>query len=286
MLKLDNVTLVLIDSLDDFCDKTNIRIATMSRILPKILEDVSFGNILSINPFNKNSNLIDKRIEQKIWNRNSEEIHHINWYCEFVVSKLPYIVTTDYYLIMQWDGFIVDTNYWNDDFYKFDYIGGGHSLLNGGFSLRKTEAMKNIIENGNPQSLHLMDVSSEDHLYSCYLDFEKHPTEFNRKNYDLPIHIEWPGNKLINKFCCQIIYNDKELPNVDYNYGWSTNSFGWHRSGHLGIELQINQYKKLNIFTENEINKIKNYLSVKDIINFDYKMEDYSIDYNTEFFNY
>ena len=37
MLKLDNVTLVMIDTLDDYCDKSNIRIATMSRVLPKIL---------------------------------------------------------------------------------------------------------------------------------------------------------------------------------------------------------------------------------------------------------
>ena len=75
-------------------------------------------------------------------------------------------------------------------------------------------------------------------------------------------------------------------PKIDYNFGWRTNSFGWHRSGHLGIEFQINQYKKLNIFNNFEIDKIKNYLSVKDIINFDYKMDDYSIDYNESFFNY
>jgi len=63
MLKLDNVTLVMIDSLDDYCDKSNIRIATLSKILPKVLENVQFGNILSINPFNKNKHLIDKNIE-------------------------------------------------------------------------------------------------------------------------------------------------------------------------------------------------------------------------------
>ena len=32
MLKLDNVTLVMVDSLDDFKDKSNIRIAVMSKI--------------------------------------------------------------------------------------------------------------------------------------------------------------------------------------------------------------------------------------------------------------
>lgn len=285
MLDLKNVTLVLIDTLDDYCDKSNIRIAAMSRILPKILEQVSFGDILSINPFNKNSFLINKKIEQKVWNRNNPEIHSINWYCEFVVSKLPFFVKTDYYLTMQWDGFILNPNHWTDEFYKFDYIGGGHSLLNGGFSLRKTQTMRNLIKKGNPQSLMQYGISSEDHLYSCYFDFEKHPNEFTKPNYDLPMHFEWPGNKIINKFCCQMIYNDPNEDVIDYNFGWTTNSFGWHRSGFLGIEFQINQYKKLNIFNDNEITKIKNFLSVKDIINFDYKMETYSIEYNDEFFN-
>jgi hypothetical protein len=286
MLNLPNVTLVLIDTLDDYCDKTNIRIASLSKIVPKILEDVSFGKILSINPFNKNSYLIDKKIEQKVWNRNSQEIHHINWYCEFVVSKLPFIIDTDYYLIMQWDGFIVDTNNWSEDFYKFDYIGGGHSLLNGGFSLRKTKTMRNIVEMGGYEKLLTLGISSEDHFYSCYFDFEKHPNEFKKPNYNLPITMNWPGNRIINGFCCQMIYDDDYLNKTDWNFGRQLNSFGWHRSGHLGVEFQINQYKKLNIFNDDEIKKIKNYLSVKDIINFDYKMQDYSIDYNNDFFNY
>jgi hypothetical protein len=187
---------------------------------------------------------------------------------------------------MQWDGFILNPEKWTNDFYKFDYIGGGHSLLNGGFSLRKTETMRKIVEIGNPQKLADFGVSSEDHLYSCYFDFAKHPNEFNKPNYDLPIHMEWPGNKLINKFCCQMIYNDKDESEINYNYGWYTNSFGWHRSGYLGIEFQLNQYKKLNVFNDSELNKIKNYLSVKDIVNFDYKMKDYNIDFNNDFFNY
>ena len=283
MLKLDNVTLVMIDTLDDYCDKSNIRIATMSRVLPKILEEVEFGDIISINPFNKNSNLIDKQIEQKIWNRNNSEIHGINWYCEFVVSKLPYMVKTDYYLIMQWDGFIIDPHNWSDDFYKFDYLGGGHTLLNGGFSLRKTETMRNIVENGNPQILANNGVSSEDHLYSSYFEF---PFEFNKPKYNLPFYIEWPGNKIINEFCCQMIYNDKNKSQIDYNFGWRLNSFGWHRSGHLGIAFQVNQYKKLNVFNDDEIKKIRNYLLIKETNGIEFNIKDFSIECNESFFNY
>jgi len=268
MLKLHNVTLVMIDTLDDYCDKSNIRIATMSRVLPKILEEVEFGDIISINPFNKNSNLIDKQIEQKVWNRNNNEVHGINWYCEFIVSKLPYMVKTDYYLIMQWDGFIVDSNNWLDDFYKFDYIGGGHTLLNGGFSLRKTKTMRNIIENGNPEILTKSGISSEDHLYSSYFKF---PFEFNKPNYDLPFYMEWPGDLILNKFC---------------NFMRINSSFGWHRSGELPIKYCVKRYEDLHIFSQSEIKTIRNYLLLKETNGIEYNIKDFSLEYNESFFNY
>jgi len=268
MLKLDNVTLVMIDSLDDYCDKSNIRIATMSRVLPKILEEVEFGDIISINPFNKNKDLIDKQIEQKVWNRNNNEIHSINWYCEFIVSKLPYMVKTDYYLIMQWDGFIIDPHNWSDDFYKFDYLGGGHTLLNGGFSLRKTETMKNIVENGNPQILANYGVSSEDGLYSSYF---KLPKEFQKKEFDLPFYLEWPGENILSKFCSFMFMNK---------------SFGWHRSAYLSIMSSIKNYKDLQIFSELELKNIKNYCLLKETNDIEFNIKDFSIECNESFFNY
>jgi len=268
MLKLNNVTLVMIDTLDDYCNKSNIRIATMSRVLPKILEEVEFGDIISINPFNKNSNLIDKQIEQKIWNRNNNEIHGINWYCEFVVSKLPYMVKTDYYLIMQWDGFIIDPHNWSDNFYKFDYLGGGHTLLNGGFSLRKTKTMRNIVENGNPQILANNAISSEDHLYSSYF---KLPERYDTPNHPLPFNIEWPDETILNKFCSFMNINE---------------TFGWHRSSELPIKYCIKKYEQLHIFSELELKTIRNYLLLKETNGIQYDVKDFSIECNESFFNY
>lgn len=268
MLKLNNVTLVMIDSLDDYCDKSNIRIATMSRILPKILEEVEFGDILSINPFNKNKHLIDKKIEQKVWNRNIEEIDNIIWYSEFVVSKLPYLITTDYYLIMQWDGFIINKNKWSNEFFEYDYIGGGHTLLNGGFSLRKTETMRRIVESGNPQIISNTNVSSEDELYSSYFDF---PASLQKTKHNVPFHMEWPNETILNKFCSFMEIAD---------------SFGWHRSVHLSIMYSIKKYKDFGIFSELELNKLKNYFLLKETHGIEYDIKNYSMDYNESFFNY
>lgn len=266
MLKLDNVTLVMVDSMDDHKDKSNIRTAVMSRILPKILNDVQFGDIISVNPFNKNSHLIDPTIEQIVWNRNKPEINGINWYCEFVVSKIPYMVTTDYYLIMQWDGFITNPNNWSNYFLYYEYIGGGHTLLNGGFSLRKTEMMRRIVEEGNPQIITSSGASSEDEMYSGYFKF---PKEFQKKEYNLPLNMDWPGEVVLNKFC--------SFSKID-------ESFGWHRNSMLSIHDIMKQYQSFDEFTKDELKIIRNYCLYKEMFNPPYQQ--YSLDYSDDFFKY
>jgi hypothetical protein len=266
MLKLNNVTLVMIDSLDDFKDKSNIRIAVMSKVLPKILEQVQFGDIISVNPFNKNKHLINPNIEQLVWNRNKPEIDKIDWYCEFIVSKIPYMVSTDYYLIMQWDGFILNPTEWRESFLQYDYIGGGHTLLNGGFSLRNTKTMRRIIEEGNPQLITTQGVSTEDELYSSYFKF---PKEFQKKEYNTPFNMDWPHDLILYKFCSFMSMGE---------------SFGWHRSGMLSIHSIMKQYESLDVFSKDELTTIRNYCLYKEMYNRPY--EQYSIDYSEDFFNY
>lgn len=64
-------------------------------------------------------------------------------YSWFVLKKLHEYIDTDYALINQWDGYIINFDKWSDQFFDYDYIGapwwwrkdcvyGG----NGGFSLR------------------------------------------------------------------------------------------------------------------------------------------------------
>jgi hypothetical protein len=268
MLKLNNITVVLIDTLDDFCDKSNIRIAIMSRILPKILENVEFGEVLIINPFNKNKSLIDFNQNQIVWNRPDSKVTGVNWYSEFVVSKLPYLIKTDYYLIIQWDGFFVNHFNWNDIFLNYDYIGGGHTILNGGFSLRKTETMIKILEKGNPQSLTSIGINNEDQLYSSYLNLPK--KHKNISNPKLPFYIKMPKENIVNKFC-------------SFNHD-NNNSFGWHRNGNLSTSFCIKQYNRLNIFSIQEMANIKNYLLIKETNNIEYNIKDFSIEYNDKFF--
>lgn len=64
-------------------------------------------------------------------------------YNQFTIRKLNEYVDSDYVLIIQDDGFIVNHKMWSDEFMEYDYIGAywkwfnsGNKIGNGGFSLR------------------------------------------------------------------------------------------------------------------------------------------------------
>ncbi len=65
-------------------------------------------------------------------------------YSKFLMKDLAKHIQTDHVLIIQWDGYVLDENAWEDDFLKYDYIGApwiysdGKNVGNGGFSLRST----------------------------------------------------------------------------------------------------------------------------------------------------
>ena len=114
-----------------------------------ILEDINFGDVLLINPFNDNANLIDEKFDT-LWGYDFDSnIRNIMWYSNFIIKKLPHLIKTDYYLIVQWDGFPLFfndlENNWKSDFLNFEFLGGGHSVYNGGFSLRTKKCMKEVI---------------------------------------------------------------------------------------------------------------------------------------------
>lgn len=74
----------------------------------------------------------------------------LNWkeYNNFIVKELYKYFDTDYCLIVQHDGYILDENQWNDTFLDYDYIGApwlytdGRNVGNGGFSLRSRKLQK------------------------------------------------------------------------------------------------------------------------------------------------
>lgn len=66
-------------------------------------------------------------------------------YSRFIVKELYKYFDTEYVLIVQHDGYIIDATAWEDEFLNYDYIGSpwlyvdGRNVGNGGFSLRSKD---------------------------------------------------------------------------------------------------------------------------------------------------
>ena len=89
-------------------------------------------------------------------------------YSEFVVKQLWHYIDTEYVLLIQWDGYVVNPSGWSDEFLLFDYIGARwpHEALhipaeqavgNGGFSLR-SRTLLHALQDPRIVALHPEDV--------------------------------------------------------------------------------------------------------------------------------
>jgi len=81
-------------------------------------------------------------------------IHSTRDYSDIIINVLPHIIQSDYILIIQWDGYIIDASKWTNEFLDYDYIGAvweGHhesyNVGNGGFSLRSRKLIEVIRNN-------------------------------------------------------------------------------------------------------------------------------------------
>jgi ADP-heptose:LPS heptosyltransferase len=63
-------------------------------------------------------------------------------YSRWVIKELYKYIETEFVLLTQWDGWVLNGDQWNDEFYEYDYIGApwifehNRNVGNGGFSLR------------------------------------------------------------------------------------------------------------------------------------------------------
>lgn len=83
-----------------------------------------------------------------------ERTKSIQEYSHFVLLELDRHVSTDFILIVQWDGYVLHPHCWRREFTEIDYVGAtwpwhqdGLMVGNGGFSLRSkrlAEAFRNI----------------------------------------------------------------------------------------------------------------------------------------------
>ncbi len=81
-------------------------------------------------------------------------------YSYFVFKNLYHYIETEFMMICQWDGFIINPDAWTDEFLQYDYIGApwwyndGMNVGNGGFSIRSKRLMEMIKSLPQPIKTH------------------------------------------------------------------------------------------------------------------------------------
>ena len=97
--------------------------------------------------------LSDKKIDESVPTKIIPKINSLLDYSNFIVKNLHNYVETDYALIIQWDGYIVNPQCWLDRFLNYDYIGAVWPLVgsefnvgNGGFSLRSKYLLETVAQ--------------------------------------------------------------------------------------------------------------------------------------------
>lgn len=103
------------------------------------------------NKFEETQKAINKSCKHidfaKIVNIYDPRINSILKYSQFILEEMPYAIDTEFVLIIQWDGFVINHKAWDTNFLKYDYIGApwppwGNLCGNGGFSLRSKKFLK------------------------------------------------------------------------------------------------------------------------------------------------
>ena len=132
MIKLENVTLLGLDCVDlerlkiarDICTK-----------------DIEFGAVKLLSSIESDDKDVIK----------IDKVGSIKAYSEFMIKKLNDYVDTEFVLVFQYDGFVLDAKNWREEFLNYDYIGSpwiGYSpdswprVGNGGFSLRSKRLLE------------------------------------------------------------------------------------------------------------------------------------------------
>ena len=78
-----------------------------------------------------------------------EKLNSLDDYSLFCLRQMPKLTAGDFVLVVQWDGYVVDSGAWKSGFRKYDYIGapipardgGPPTIGNGGFSLRSRKLL-------------------------------------------------------------------------------------------------------------------------------------------------
>jgi len=211
-LKLNTVTLVCLDTRN-----VEAAIDSMSRSLSKVkfAENILFtSKTMCTKELKLKANLAGIKLEYV------PEIKSITEYSLFILSNLSSYINTNYCLLTQWDGWVINTEFWDSDFLNYDYIGAiwplysDYQVGNGGFSLRSKKLLNSTRDfiKCNPD-------------YKIPLIEDDYICRENRQSFEQNYQIKFPSKEIANKF------------SIERN-GIPTKSFGFHGMFNFNFVLQ------------------------------------------------
>jgi hypothetical protein len=139
-MELSNITLVSICGISDVKNVSN----TFRAILYS-MRGLKFGDVKFITSY-KGEDLTIECDKYGIKHIKIDELDY-EGYNRFVVYDLKNYVDTDYVIIIQDDGYIINPHLWNDKFFEYDYIGAPWPMPQDNFSYR--DAFNNLVRVGN-----------------------------------------------------------------------------------------------------------------------------------------
>jgi len=201
-INLSNVSIVCIDD-------RNLQPAIES--IEKSSEEIIFGEKILITNESLCSKDYSNLLKKKgITIKFIPKITSISDFSFFCLNNLSDYISTEYCLLVQWDGWIINPSKWNSSFLEYDYIGATwphhkvNRVGNGGFSLRSKK---------------LLDATKS-------LTGEKKPSLDNliEDDYICREHKEQLEYKFKIKFAPENLADDFSIERKK----WTGNSFGFH----------------------------------------------------------
>jgi hypothetical protein len=182
--------------------------------------------------FTKTENKKNYTTESGIEIIHTEDISSLKDYNWFNMKKLNDFVKTDYVLVVEHDGFILNPEAWTDEFLKYDWVGAPWwynddcNVGNGGFSLRS----KKLLETLQKDSSIIGDFPDDHHTCRTYGEYLKEKG------------IKFAPEEIASKFSIEGGLLDPNLP-VKYGSEWS-GEFGFHGLNKTNISAWKNPLNK------------------------------------------
>lgn len=201
-LNLSNVTLCGTDTID------------VNRLLKVFAVCESYADFGAKKLFTNTSKAFVTESGIEVFPSNVASLHDYN---HFNLKQLNDYVATDFVMVVEHDGFILNPAAWSDEFLKYDYIGaplavdGELVVGNGGFSIRSKKLLE--LTQSDP---HIQLGNKADHKYA---ENEDWVISIVLRDYLESKGITFAPVDLAKQFSLE--------SNQLRNYGWD-GQFGWH----------------------------------------------------------